>query len=77
MCSFNSESEIKKAMNHAPFTEILGEITLHDLPTGGAGLAGLVLLFLVVRSGKVVTRALFLLLAIVLFAGAYWWHTHR
>jgi len=56
------------------FFSNLGE---HELPTGGAVLVGLVLLFLVFRTGKSFTKILLFLVAIGLFAGAYWWHNHR
>ena len=47
---------------------------IHDLPTGGAGLIGIVLLILVFRVRKAGTRIILLLVAAGLFAGAYWWH---
>jgi hypothetical protein len=42
-----------------------------------AVLVGIVLLFLVFRSGKSFAKVLLFLVAIGLFAGAYWWHVHR
>jgi hypothetical protein len=47
---------------------------IHDLPTGGAGLIGIVLLVLVFRVRKAGARIILLLVAAGLFAGAYWWH---
>jgi hypothetical protein len=51
--------------------------TWHDLPTGALAVIGIVLLFLVFRTGKLVTRPVFLLVAAGLFAAAYWWHLQR
>ena len=48
-----------------------------DLPTGVAVLAGIVLLFLVFKTGKFLTKVLFFLIALALLAGAWWWHTHK
>jgi hypothetical protein len=47
---------------------------MHDLPTGVGALIGIVLLFLMFRAGKPFKRVILLLVAIGLFAGAYWWH---
>ena len=47
------------------------------VPTGVAVLIGLILLLLVFKAGKLVAKLLFFLIAIALFAGAYWWHTHK
>jgi hypothetical protein len=52
-------------------------ITSHDLPTGALAVIGIVLLFLVFRTGKLVMRLGFLLVAAGLFAAAYWWHFQR
>jgi hypothetical protein len=49
----------------------------HDLPAGGAGLVGIVLLFLVFRTRKKFHRLLLVLIAIGLFAGAWWWHENQ
>jgi hypothetical protein len=50
---------------------------LHDLPTGVAALIGIVLLFLMFRAGKTFKRVILFLVAIGLFAGAYWWHAYQ
>jgi hypothetical protein len=55
----------------------LSNLTAHDLPTGAAALTGIVLLFLVFRTGKLILKVLFFLIAAGLFAGAYWWHAQR
>ena len=52
-------------------------ITSHDLPTGALAVIGIVLLFLIFRTGKLVMRLAFLLVAAGLFAAAYWWHFQR
>lgn len=52
-------------------------LTSHDLPTGALAVIGIVLLFLVFRTGKLVMRLAFLLAAAGLFATAYWWHVQR
>lgn len=53
------------------------KFSAHDLPTGGMALLGVVLLFLVFRAGTIMRRLVFLLVAVALFSGAYWWHTQR
>ena len=52
-------------------------LTSHDLPTGALAVFGIVLLFLIFRTGKLVMRLAFLLVAAGLFAAAYWWHFQR
>ena len=52
-------------------------LSAHDLPTGGAALVGLILLLLVFKGEKSFFRFALFLIAIGLFVGAYWWHTHR
>ena len=37
-------------------------------------LVGIILLVLVFKTGKAFTRFLFFIIAVGLFAGAYWWH---
>ncbi len=51
--------------------------SMHDLPAGGAGLVGIILLVLVFKTRKTVHRLLFVLIAIALFAGAWWWHENQ
>jgi hypothetical protein len=55
----------------------LDALTSHDLPTGALAVIGIVLLFLVFRTGKLVMRLAFLLVAAGLFAAAWWWHLQR
>ena len=57
--------------------EFFSKLSAHDLPSGAAGLIGIVLLFLVFKTGKLFTKLVFLLIAAGLFAGAYWWHYHK
>lgn len=52
-------------------------ITWDDLPTGVLAVIGIVLLFLVFRTGKFAMRLAFLLVAAGLFAAAYWWHLQQ
>jgi high-affinity Fe2+/Pb2+ permease len=42
-----------------------------------AALAGIVLILFMFKTGKLLTKLLFFLIAAGLFAGAYWWHTHK
>ena len=56
------------------FFENLGK---HDLPTGVAVLVGIILLFLMFKTGKFLAKILMFLVALGLFAGAYWWHVHK
>lgn len=57
--------------------DFFSDLSSHDLPTGGALLAGIVLFFLVFKAEKIFLRLSLLLIAAGLFAGAYWWHHHR
>lgn len=57
--------------------EFFSSLSAHDLPAGGAGLVGIIFLILVFKSGKMANRFLFFLIAAGLFAGAWWWHTHK
>ena len=47
----------------------------HLLPAGMGLLAGLFFLFLMFHAGKLVTKRVLFLFAVVCFAGAYWWFT--
>jgi hypothetical protein len=49
--------------------------SFRDLPTGAMIVVGVVLLFLLFKVGKLVSRLLLLAVAAALFYGAYWWHT--
>ena len=64
-------------MNLDAIKEFFSELSARDLPTGAAALIGLVLLFLIFKTGKFFMKLVFLLIAVGLFAGAYWWHTHK
>jgi hypothetical protein len=57
--------------------EFFSNLSSHDLPTGGAVLVGVILLFLMFKSAKMAKRLLFLAIAVGLFAAAWWWHTRR
>jgi hypothetical protein len=64
-------------MNLDNIKEFFSNLSSHDLPAGGAGLVGVVLLVLVFKTGKSANRLLLFLIAIALFAGAWWWHQHK
>jgi hypothetical protein len=64
-------------MNLDAVKNFFSNLNMHDLPAGGAGLIGIVLLVLVFRSGKTANRFLLFVIALGLFAGAWWWHEHR
>ena len=64
-------------MNLDAIKEFFSELSARDLPTGAAALIGLVLLFLIFKTGKFFMKLVLLLIAVGLFAGAYWWHTHK
>jgi hypothetical protein len=49
----------------------------HDLPTGAMALIGIVLLFVVFKSGKLVLKLVLLLMVAGLFSAAYWFYTQR
>ena len=46
----------------------------HDLPTGVMALIGLLALYVVLKTGKIVMKLFLLLVAAGLFAAAYWWY---
>ena len=64
-------------MNLDSIKHFFSNLGKQDLPTGVAALAGIILIFLVFKTGKFLTKILFFLIAAALFAGAYWWHTHK
>jgi len=64
-------------MNLDKIKDFFSSLGVRDLPTGGAVLVGIVLLFLVFKTGKAVSRFLLFIIAIGLFAGAWWWHQHK
>jgi len=64
-------------MNLDKLKEFFNQLSAHDLPTGAAALVALVLLILVFKTGKSISRLLLFLIAAGLFAGAWWWHTHK
>ena len=64
-------------MNLDSIKEFFRNLSAHHLPTGVAVLIGIVLLFLVFKTGKFLVKVAFFLVAVALFAGAYWWHTHK
>lgn len=64
-------------MNLDKIKDFFSQLTIKDLPTGGAVLVGIVLLFLVFKTGKAVSRFLLFIIAVGLLAGAWWWHQHK
>ena len=64
-------------MNLDSIKEFFRDPSAHHLPTGVAVLIGIVLLFLVFKTGRFLMKVMFFLIAVALFAGAYWWHTHK
>jgi hypothetical protein len=64
-------------MNLDKIKDFFHNLSHHDLVTGGAVLAGVVLLLLVFKAGKFFVRLLLFLIAVGLLAGAYWWHAHK
>jgi hypothetical protein len=64
-------------MNADKIKDLLNKFGTRDLPSGAAVLVGGVLLFLVFKSGKSLSRLALFVIAIALFAGAYWWHEYK
>jgi hypothetical protein len=64
-------------MNLDKIRNLFTHLSARDLPTGGAALAGTILLLLLFRTGKFFIRLMLFLIAIGLFAGAVWWHQHK
>jgi hypothetical protein len=57
--------------------ETLRSYHVEELPTGGSALAGIVSLIMIFKTGKNLFKVLLVIVAIGLFAAAYWWHTHK
>jgi hypothetical protein len=57
--------------------DFFSQFDIKDLPTGGAALVGIILLFLVFKTGKTSNRFFLFIIAVGLFAGAVWWHLHK
>lgn len=64
-------------MNLDKIKEFFSNLGTHDLPSGGAGLVGIILLVLVFKTSRTANRFLLFLIACGLFAGAWWWHQHK
>jgi hypothetical protein len=64
-------------MNLDKIKDFFSNLGTHDLPTGVAALAGIILLILVFKAGKNINRFLLFIIAIGFFAGAWWWHQHK
>jgi hypothetical protein len=69
--------ETSRIMNLDSIKEFFGNLSARDLPTGAAALTGIVLLFFLFKTGKFFMKLMLFLIALGLFAGAYWWHTHK
>jgi hypothetical protein len=72
-----NEPVTKINMNLDNIKDFFGQFDIKDLPAGGAALLGIILLVLVFKTGKAFTRFLFFIIAVGLFAGAWWWHLHK
>jgi hypothetical protein len=64
-------------MNLDKIRDFFSQLNIKDLPTGGAALVGIILLILIFKTGKAISRFLLFIIAVGLFAGAYWWHQHK
>ena len=64
-------------MSLEKFKEFFSKLSVHDLPQAAVAVGAIILLVLVFKTGKFLMRLAFLLIALALFAGAYWWHYHR
>lgn len=64
-------------MNLDSIKEFFRNLSSHDLPAAGAVLAGVIFLILIFKTGKIAFRFLLFLIAVGLFAGAWWWHTQK
>jgi hypothetical protein len=64
-------------MNLDKLKDFFNNHGLHELPTGAAALIGIVVLVLIFKAKKSMAKVILLLIAIGLFAGAYWWHNQK
>jgi hypothetical protein len=66
-----------QSMNFERLKEGFSKLGVHDLPEGAAALIGIVLLFLVFKTGKFIMKVGFFLAAVVFIGGACWWHFNK
>ena len=66
-----------QSVNLDSIKELFSNLNARDLPSGAAALIGLVLLFLVFKTGKFFMKLTFLIITVGLFAAASWWHTNH
>ena len=64
-------------MNLDKIKDFFNNLGRHDLPTAAAVLVGIILLYLVFRTGKSYAKVVAFFIAVGLFAGAWWWHQHK
>lgn len=64
-------------MNLQAIKDFFSNLSVHHLPTGVVILIAITLLFLIFKTGELLMKAFLFLVAVALFAGAYWWHHHN
>ena len=64
-------------MNLDKIKEFFSNLSPHELHAGAAVLVGLVVLIFGLKAAKFFSRLLLVLIAIGLFAGAWWWYARR
>jgi hypothetical protein len=64
-------------MNLDKLKDFITDFGKNDLPTAAAALVGILLLFFMLKTTKFLMKLALLLVAVGLFAGAYWWHAHK
>ncbi len=64
-------------MNFDKLKAFFSNLSAHDLALVAVALGAIILLVLVFKTGKFLIKLVFLLIALGLFAGAYWWLTHQ
>jgi hypothetical protein len=57
--------------------EIVEKLRASEMPVGVFSGAGVIILLLAIKGGKAASRAIYLLIALALFAAAVWWHLQR
>jgi len=64
-------------MNIDKLKDFLSQLGTRDLPTGAAVAVGIILLFFMFKMTTKFAKLALLLVAVVLFGGAYWLHCHQ
>lgn len=57
--------------------DLINKLKADDIPTGALGVTGIILFLLALKAGKGFAKFVFVILALVAFVGAVWWHLQK